>query len=185
MTVAEEVEDLKPGPWWRVLHSVGALAAVLAVYYALPVGEDRSSHAQAFAVAVLVVGSAVLGWLIARQVRRQVVARDDQGVRIQSVLTLLYVVVAVFALGYFMLARADGDQFSGLDTKTDSLYFTMTTLATVGFGDVHATGQLARGLVTLQIAFDLVFVAALASVVGGEIRRRAEAVRDAGQQSPP
>jgi hypothetical protein len=36
MTVAEEVEDVKPGPWWRVLHSVGALVAVLAVYYALP-----------------------------------------------------------------------------------------------------------------------------------------------------
>jgi voltage-gated potassium channel len=172
----------KPGPWRRVVHSVGALAAVLAVYYALPVGEDRSSNAQAFAVAVLVVGTGVLGWLIVRQVRRQIVAHDDQGVRIQSLMTLLYIVVTVFALGYFMLARADDGQFSGLDTKTDALYFTMTTLGTVGFGDVHATGQLARGLVTLQIAFDLVFVATLASMVGGQIRRRAQAVREAGHE---
>jgi uncharacterized membrane protein YedE/YeeE len=160
------------------------LVAVLAVYYALPVGEDRSSYAEAGAVAVLAIGAGVLGWLIVRQVRHQLTAGEDESVRIQSLLTLLYVVVVVFALGYFMLARADDSQFSELDTKTDALYFTMATLGTVGFGDVHAAGQLARGLVALQIAFDLVFVAALASMVGGQIRRRAEALRDAGPQPP-
>jgi voltage-gated potassium channel len=95
---------------------------------------------------------------------------------------LLYLVVVVFAIGYFMLARADDGQFDDLDTKTDGLYFTMTTLATVGFGDVHATGQLGRRLVTLQIAFDLVFVGILASMLGGRIRRRAQAARDAADE---
>jgi voltage-gated potassium channel len=151
--------------------------AVLAVYYALPVGENRSPYAQAFAVTVLVVGTVVLGWLIVRQVRRQLLAGDNDAVRIQSLVTLLYMVVVLFSLGYFVLARADADQFSDLETKTDSLYFTVSTLGTVGFGDVHATGQLARGLVALQIVFDLVFVAGLASMVGGQLRRRAEAAR--------
>jgi voltage-gated potassium channel len=167
----------EPGPWRRVLHSAGSLVAVIAIYYALPVGEDRSAHAQAFAVAVLVVGTAVLGWLIVRQVRRQLQAHDAAAVRIQSLVTFLYTVVVLFALGYFMLARADAGEFSDLDTKTDALYFTMSTLATVGFGDVHATGQLARVLVTVQIAFDLVFVAALASMIGGQLRRRGETAR--------
>ncbi|WP_281367034.1 potassium channel family protein [Janibacter alkaliphilus] len=43
----------------------------------------------------------------------------------------------------------------------DALYFTMTMVSTVGFGDITATGQLARVLVTLQMAFNLLFIAAL------------------------
>ena len=58
-----------------------------------------------------------------------------------------------------------------METKTDALYFTMSTLATVGFGDVHATGQLARLLVTIQIAFNLVFVATLVTVLSKRVRR--------------
>ncbi len=165
-------------PWRRALHSLGVLAAVLAVYYAVPVGEDWSSNAEAFAVVVLVVGMAVLAWQIVLQVRRQITAGHDSGVRIQSLLTLVYVLVVVFALGYFMLAEADAEQFGDLETKTDALYFTMATLGTVGYGDVHAAGQLARGLVALQIAFDLVFLAALASVITTQLRRRADAMRD-------
>src|ERR671911_2664904 len=172
--------DQDDQPWRRAFHSLGVLVAVLAVYYAVPVGEEWSANAEAFAVAVIVVGMGLLAWQSVRQVRRQITAGDDTGVRVQSLLTLVYLLIVVFALGYFMLAEADADQFRELETKTDALYFTMATLGTVGFGDVHAAGQLARGLVALQIAFDLVFVAALASMVGGQIRRRAEALRDAG-----
>jgi len=37
-------------------------------------------------------------------------------------------------------------QMSGLETKTDAIYFTVTIVATVGFGDITATGQAARAL---------------------------------------
>jgi hypothetical protein len=93
-------------------------------------------------------------------------------VQIQTLLMLVYATVLLFSLSYTALAEATEDQFVGIETKTDGLYFTMTTLATVGFGDVHATGQLARGLVTLQIVFNLVFVGALASMVTGAFRRK-------------
>lgn len=48
----------------------------------------------------------------------------------------------------------------------------MTTLATVGYGDVHPTGQMARVLVTVQMAFNLVFIGALLSVLSDQMRRR-------------
>ncbi len=98
---------------------------------------------------------------------------DDEGVRIESLIFLIYIVVPLFALGYFALESADPSQFAELTTKTDALYFTVSTLATVGFGDVHATDQLSRILVTIQIAFDLVFVGALVTVLTGLIRQRA------------
>jgi voltage-gated potassium channel len=89
-------------------------------------------------------------------------------------------VVAVFASGYLLLARSADGQLVGVHTKTDALYFTISTLATVGFGDVHPSGQLARSLVTIQIVFDLVFVAALVAALTGGVRRGIAARRDEG-----
>ena len=82
--------------------------------------------------------------------------------RMSGLLTVVYVVVMFFALTYYLLERADPEQFSGLETRTDALYFTLSTMATVGYGDVHAEGQLARGLASALIVFNVVVVASLA-----------------------
>ena len=47
----------------------------------------------------------------------------------------------------------------------DALYFTIVTMATVGYGDVHAEGQVARALVIGLIVFDVVIVASLVRVI--------------------
>jgi hypothetical protein len=131
----------------------------------------------------LLGGVSLLAWLMVRQVQRLVrSAPGDESVRLDSLIFLIYVVVPMFALGYFALQHNDSAQFASLTTKTDALYFTLSTLATVGFGDVHATGQLARGLVAIQIAFDLVFVAALVSVLTSQIRDRAASRRIAAER---
>lgn len=54
----------------------------------------------------------------------------------------------------------------------DALYFTLATLATVGYGDVHAVGQAARIAVTGQILFNLVFVGVAVAVLGSAVRHR-------------
>ncbi len=69
----------------------------------------------------------------------------------------------------------------------DALYFTMSTIATVGFGDVHATGQVARAVVTLQIFLDLIFVGLVARIILPTLaRQRAErnAASSSGWVSP-
>ena len=43
-----------------------------------------------------------------------------------------------------------GTQIPGLETRLDSIYFTVTTLSTVGFGDIAAHSQGARAVVTVQ-----------------------------------
>ena len=88
-------------------------------------------------------------------------------------LAVVYLAVVLFATGYFALATSTEDQFVDLDTKTDALYLTMTTLSTVGYGDVHAAGQAARAIVTVQIVFNLVVIGALASVFTTRLRQRA------------
>jgi hypothetical protein len=79
----------------------------------------------------------------------------------------------VFALGFYALEEHSPEQIRGMNTRTDALYFTVSTLATVGFGDVHAVGQLARGLVILQLVFNVTFVGALVSTVAQSLRNRA------------
>jgi hypothetical protein len=52
-------------------------------------------------------------------------------------------------------------QMAGLSTRTDALYFTLSTMTTIGYGDVHAEGQVARALVCGLIVFNVVVVASL------------------------
>jgi len=158
----------------RVGRSVLALAGVLVAYYAMPVGEIPSSWDIVLAASGLLVGLAALVWVAVRQVRAmERYEAGDPGVRLDVLVLTVVVVVPLFALGYYAIERGDASQFADLETKTDALYFTLSTLGTVGFGDVHATGQLARALVIIQITFDLVVVAALASVLTTQLRARA------------
>jgi voltage-gated potassium channel len=82
------------------------------------------------------------------------------------------VTVLFFSYADVALAGIYGE-FVSLHTKTDGLYFSVSTLATVGFGDVHASGQLARIAVTLQIVFNLVFLGAAIATITGMWRERA------------
>jgi hypothetical protein len=155
------------------LRSLATLVVVLVIYYAVPIGELTSTAAAVASVLALVVGAGVLARLITGQVRRQLREGDENSVEIQTLLMLVYLTVLLFSLSYVVLADATDNQFAGLETKTDGLYFTMTTLATVGYGDIHATGQVARALVTAQIAFNLIFLGALASLLTRQVRQRA------------
>ena len=129
---------------------------------------------------VLLAGLGAVVFVAIRQVRQLArFERGAPGVRLDVVVLVVFVVVPLFSLGYYAIEQGDASQFADLGTKTDALYFTLSTLATVGFGDVHATGQLARALVSVQIVFDLVFVAALVSVLTAHLRARA-AERRAG-----
>jgi voltage-gated potassium channel len=159
------------------IRSFAGLFLLLAIYYAVPEGLFPSAVAAALSLVALVGGGTFMAWLIVGQIKRQLRAADDEGVQMQSLLLLAYLGVIVFALGYFFLARSTDDQFAGLRTKTDALYFTVTTLGTVGFGDVHPTGQAARAIVTAQIVFNLVFLGSLARLLTGQIQERAAARR--------
>jgi len=56
----------------------------------------------------------------------------------------------LFATSYFLMTQADADSFSAHPlTRTDTLYFTVTVFATVGFGDISPASQAARLLVML------------------------------------
>jgi voltage-gated potassium channel Kch len=84
---------------------------------------------------------------------------------------LMCLSVLVFAGAYHALGREPG-QFDGLTTRIDALYFTIVTLATVGYGDITPKGQSARLVAILQILYTFVFLTAAATALSRWLRTR-------------
>lgn len=142
-------------------------ALVTTVYYLVPVPGRMSQSSWAV---LFFLGVAVLGALILLAIRSLLHAGEDA--RLRGLILLLTVTIMFFSWADASVARLPG-QFADLHDRTDALYFNVSTLATVGFGDVHPVGQLARAAVTLQIVFNLVFLGAAVSIITGFFRRRA------------
>ena len=123
------------------------------MYFIAPIGEDRWWPAA-------LIGAGAVAATLPLAIRRLFAVLESEKpvlAAVEALMLLLVMLVIGFASVYVALDHDDG-QFSGLDTRLDSLYFTVVTLSTVGYGDITATGQLARAVVTLQIVFNLAFV---------------------------
>ena len=150
--------------------TIALVAAATAVYYVIPVPGAMS---EGWWAVMFFLGAAVLGALIFAAISR--LLRAGENARIRGLILLLALTVLFFSWSDKSVAALPG-QFAELATKTDSLYFNVSTLATVGFGDVHPVGQLARAAVTVQIVFNLVFLGAAVSLITGYFRTRARQV---------
>ena len=133
--------------------------AVVATFYVVPLHPDRDLAGRLVAS---ICGLAVVAIVIIRHLRRG----DDP---IGRLLLIFAVAVAALALSFHAIAAIPG-QFEGLETRTDALYFTVVTLTTIGYGDIHPVGQAARGLVVVAMGFHLVFLTLLASTIAGRLR---------------
>src|SRR5215470_1507371 len=143
------------------LRAAGSAAALILIYYLLPL--DRTSAG--VAVTVLVAGLAVLVGLITVQVR-SIVASPFPGLRaLEALATSLPLFLLLFAGTYVVMSTITAASFSQPMNHTDALYFTVTTFATVGFGDITAKTEAARLLVTGQMIIDLIVLGIGARVV--------------------
>lgn len=156
--------------WARAIRHAVLLVLILVVYFAAPVhlAVDEGTAAR---IAMTVVALALLALWVMWQLRRQV---DDEDRRIDGLLTVILIVVVVFSLAFYILEHSKPGEVAGLETRLDSLYFTVSTLLTIGYGDVHAAGQTARALVLVQVVFNVVFVATAAGLLSTRVRTRAK-----------
>jgi voltage-gated potassium channel len=159
-----DAEQERAAPLRRLLVGALSLVAATAAYAFVPLEKfapGRTAVVVATFVGALVIGCALVVW----QVRSFRQAAANGSARLVGLLMAVYAAMLLFSTAYYLLAFAQPDQIEGLHTRTDALYFTMSTLSTVGFGDVHAAGQAARAMVTLQLAFDLLVIGIAVSTV--------------------
>lgn len=160
----------------HVLRSTATLACALVIFYTLPLRRPDGTH-EVLATVLFVAGVGGLVWLTVHEVRRFAAHLREARTRVFGLLSVLYIVVVFFALTYYLLERTEPEQFDGLETRTDALYFSIVTLGTVGYGDIHAAGQEARIAAMVQIVFDLVVIGALFAVASSQIAHRMSVVR--------
>ena len=81
--------------------------------------------------------------------------------------------VTLFAVTYLEISQLPGE-IVGMKTPLDAVYFTMTTLMTIGFGDIAAEGQLARGAVLTQMLFTILVLSSSVRLLSTLVRTATE-----------
>jgi voltage-gated potassium channel len=144
-----------------LLRSSVTAIVLIAAYYLLPL--DRLSGV--WLAVSLAVGLAALTGIAAYQVRAIIRHRHSAVRAIEALAVTVPLFLLLFAATYFLMALANTDNFNvHALTRTDSLYFTITVFATVGFGDISATSQVARVAVMAQMILDLLVLGLLVKV---------------------
>ena len=115
-----------------------------------------------FRVGLLVIGAGAILFFFLTFVKKGGMKEDES--------------VLLFAVNYLSISEYPGE-IAGLTTPLDAVYFTMTTLMTIGFGDIAASGQIARGAVLLQMLFSLLLLTASARLLTSLIK---SVTRDVG-----
>jgi len=149
-----------------VLRTTVTLALLLVAYYQAPLDRQLT-----FASAALFAGSLALGALVLFVEVRAILGSPSPVQRAIRVLALgLPLFLVLFAATYVTVDGQQAHAFSEPLSRTDGLYFTVTTFATVGYGDISPTTELTRVLVTIQMLVGLLAVGVIAKVVLGAVQ---------------
>jgi hypothetical protein len=166
---------------YALLRSLVTVVVLVWLYYVFP----TSGHVDSGALVVLVVGLLVFAGLILWQIRA-IVGANYPGLRaIESLAMALPLFLIIFSISYLILDNATSGAFSEPLTKTDSLYFTVTVFATVGFGDIVAKTELTRVVVTIQMILDLVVIGFIARIILGAVKEGIQRRVDSGGPPAP
>lgn len=116
---------------------------------------------------VLLMGLAawLFVWVLVRQVRHIMDSRLPEVRAIEALVVSLTLFVVLVAGSYQYLSSVVPAAFSEPLDRMGALYFTVTVLSTVGFGDIHPVSSLARAAVTGQIVMDVVLVGVVVRVL--------------------
>ena len=163
------------------LRTLATVAVVVTLYYVLPFDRDVDP----VMVAEITLGCGVLAAVIVLQVRK-VSGSPYPGIRaVEALAFTVPVYVLLFATTYFVMEHTAVSSFTEALTRTDALYFSVTTLATVGYGDIAAKSGSARVVVTVQMVLDLLLLGLVVRVFLNAVKRsrqREAAPRPAGGQ---
>jgi voltage-gated potassium channel len=157
-----------------LLRALGVSAVLIALYYLAPLDQLTGISL----LLSLIIGLLVLAAMTAYQVWA-ILRAAHPGVRaVEALATTVLLFLLLFAATYFLMSHTSTSNFNvHALTRTDSIYFTVTVFATVGFGDISPASQVARLVVTAQMIFNLI-------VLGLGVRLIVGAVQQARQDNP-
>jgi voltage-gated potassium channel len=157
------------------LQALATTTVLVVLYYTLPLDE----RSDAWTVTQLVLGLVVLAGIVAWQVRAIIGAEFPRIRMLQALFVAVPFYILTFAAAYFLIAGSAPTNFAEPLSRTDALYFTVTVLSTVGFGDITPKSDVARLVVTVQMIANLILIGlGLRTLLGAAqlgLQRRSEA----------
>ena len=151
--------------------------AIMGTYILLPL--DGLSNVSALAVLFV----ALVAFVVLLLVQVRAISRSSiPGLRaIEALATSVPTLLVIFAGTYYVMGVTLPDGFSENMSKLDSVYFTITVFATVGFGDITATSPESRAAVTIQMVVNVLVLSVGLRVILGVVQA---ARQRAGRPAP-
>ena len=162
------------------IRSAVTVAVLVAGYFLLPFTRLLNGKLIAeFAAGVLLVIVVLTVQTLATLRSRYPLLRS-----VEAMATIIPLFLVVFSTTHYLINGLEPSSYSEPMTRFDALYFTMTTFATVGFGDITPVSMPARFVTLLQIIGGLILVGVVARVLISAARLR-EDRRSSSQVSVP
>lgn len=156
-------------PFHRLRWTLASVG-LLVLYLVVPIRSEPDTAVLvlrwAATVVLLAAVAIAIRWQAVRQIREP---EAPLGALVVGILAGLL----VFALVDYAVAVYRPGEFANLETRVDALYFALSTLLTVGYGDVSAQGQFARTVLCVQMAFNVTVIAGSASLIAQKTSQRA------------
>ena len=163
-----------------LLRAVGIAAVLIALYYIAPL--DQLTRLSL--VAAMVLGLLLMAAMTAYQVRAILRAAHPAVRAIEALATTVPLFLLLFAASYFLMSHGSPSNFNvPALTRTDTLYFTVTVFATVGFGDISPASQAARLVVMAQMILNLIVLGLGVRLIVGATQRARQSNPDGENRS--
>ena len=151
-----------------LFRSIIGVTGLLLAYGFLPLSAATNDELVLRIIVAGVIIVLVLMWEVSLISRAEFPALSAAAALVNGI-TLL---VVVFASTYLSLSRADVTSYSEPLGRTGAMYFTMTTLSTVGYGDIVAKSDAARIAVMMQMIFNVAFIGLAVKWIAFTAKRR-------------
>lgn len=173
--VARQLPELDRGRLRReAARTVGWVAlvwvALLTVYFLLPLEGSRGGRHVVGLVGSVAVFIAATAW----QVRRIRAAELPRIRAVSAIGALVPLYLVLFSSIYVAMSNADPSSFSMPLNHVRGLYFTITTVATVGYGDIVAASDGSRLMVSAQMLLNLVLLGSVVRLLAHVARTRVD-----------
>lgn len=142
------------------LLTVAICAVLITIYLVIP----AASHSNAATLIRMTIVIIVFVVALAYQLR-SILVSDHPNIRAAEALVVSFVAVVVaFSFGYLSMSHASPGNFTQPLDKVKAVYFTLTIITTVGFGDITPATDAARVVVCVQYLLDLFLILGVARV---------------------
>ena len=146
---------------WGTIRTVVAFSVVLVLYCTLPIHSLGRTEA---AIRIVLSGLLIVV-VVVWEVRSVAHSRTPVLRAVEALAVSVSIILFAFAHAYLTMSHYDPAMFTEHLNRTGALYFTMTTAATIGYGDISAIDDTARIIVMIQMVVDVAVIGAVVRLV--------------------